>query len=234
MTRALGVALLIAAAIAAAIVGLLYLFPPPQAHRRLVAPPSAAPAGPARVSVLLGETPERAVVVKRRFSGDKQADFTDRSFAAALGVPEGRWRFVEVWVINRTEGDLRSLERPPTVSGTDGIQLALAPLRDLLPPPGRRTSRAEMLVSALAPDPAVPLRNGRFRRTVYAMPASVGFRDLASADVDGVRLGSRETTEEALESFLERPKPDPIAALMTPGDAPATSSRVSGRTEDSR
>ena len=90
-----------------------------------------------------------------------------------------------------------------------------------------------MFLKALAPDPSQPLRKGCFRRTVYAMPAGVAFQDLESADVDGIRLAPREVTEDALEGFLERPRPDLLAALAKPLEAPA-SRTVHAATEESR
>jgi hypothetical protein len=94
--------------------------------------------------------------------------------------------------------------------------VALKPLHNLAPAGGFGPAAA-MVAADLAPDPAQPLRKGAFRRTVYALESAASFRDLVSAEVDGVRLAPSETTEAALETFLERPRPDLIAALANPG-----------------
>jgi hypothetical protein len=89
-----------------------------------------------------------------------------------------------------------------------------------------------MLIADLGPAPAGPLRKGAFRRSVYAMPDGTSFADLAGAEVDGIRLELRETTEAALEAWFERPKSDLLAALDQ--TAPAAASRAQASTEDSR
>jgi hypothetical protein len=217
MTRALTVAVIFAATLAVIVVG-FFLFPKAsRLHRREALAPERAGSS-SRVFVLAGETPDLAVVLKARYSDPERARFTDRVLAEKLGAPAGKWRFVEVWVVNRGPNEVRSLGAPPAAARADGAALSLVPLRQLVPEGGAGRAAA-MLVGDLAPDPSQPLRKGAFRRTVYALDGAVAFRDLVSAEVDGVRLALRETTEAALETFLERPRPDLIAALARPEES---------------
>jgi hypothetical protein len=210
MTRALGIALVVAATLAVISVGFLVFHKPSPLRRREPSP--AVQAAAPRVPLLAGETAERAVVLKARQSDPDRAAFTDRALAEKLGARPFAWRFVEVWVVNRGEGDLVSLEAVPTAALAGGAAVRLVPLADISPPEGR-SGAAAMLIADLSPDPSRPLRKGAFRRTVYALDGAVAFRDLVSAEVDGIPLAPRETTETALETFLERPRPDLIAAL---------------------
>jgi hypothetical protein len=219
VTRALAVALVVAVALAALTVCLVLLFPGSRSYRRQPgSTPEPARHAPA-VSVLAAESPDRGIVCKPRFAEEDRAGFADRSLSRVLGLDENAWRFVEIWAVNRGSGDLRLLASPPVAAGADGSRTALIPLREAVRASGRTPApTAELLLAHLAPDPARPLGKGTFRRTVYAMPRSVRFRDLLSLEVDGMKLEPRETTVEALESFVERPRLDVIAALSAPAD----------------
>jgi hypothetical protein len=213
LTRALGVALVITVALAASTGTLLFLSSRGHPGRRPPAASSPAPAKPVPVPVLVAEASDRAIVIRPRHIGAGSPDFTDFTLGRALGVPDGRWRFVEIWVLNRGEADLTSLSTAPVLTGAGGAPVPLMPLRALLPPQGSGPARAEMLVRNLAPDSGRPLRKGGLRRTVYALPAAIAFGDLLSAEVDGLKLARRESTDLALDAFLERPRRDLIAAL---------------------
>jgi hypothetical protein len=230
MTRALAIALFGAASLAVIAAGFLVLQKPSPTKRR---PPEAArrvESAP-RVLVLAGQTAERAVVLKPRYADPAQADFTDRALAEKIGAEPGSWRFVEVWVVNRGQDDVASLRVPPTVTARAASSTALVPLRDL--DSAASSPAAAVHVRDLAPDPAVVLRKGSFRRTVYALASSIRFEQLVSAEVDGIALTPRETTEDAIEAFLERPRPDLIAALSKPEDSPGSRARTD-RLEESR
>jgi hypothetical protein len=214
MTRALAVAIVCTATLAVVVVGFLVFPKPARLHRREPAALERA-APPSRVFVLAGQSAERAIVLKARYGDPDRAAFTDRALADKLGARAGEWQFVEIWVVNRGPADLRSLEATPTASGPGGVGVVLKPLREIGGGDSRGAAPA-MLVADLAPDASQPLRKGAFRRTVYALDGAASFRDLESAEIDGVRLAPSETTEAALETFLERPRPDLIAALAKP------------------
>jgi hypothetical protein len=230
LTRALAVALVIAVALAAVTVCLVFVFPGARSWRRQPGPTAPPARISSRVPVLAAEDAGRAAVCKPRFPDEERAGFGDRSLAQALGLPGDAWRFVEVWVVNRGPADLPALVVPPAAQAADGSRIVLTPLREALRAAGKApTPAAELLLSHLAPDPSRPVGKGSFRSTVYAMPHSLRFRDLLSLEVDGMTLSPRETTVEALESFVERPRPDLIAALSAPAEG--SSSRAAAPEE---
>jgi hypothetical protein len=230
MTRALAIALFGAATLAVIAAGFLVLQKQSPAKRRTVeAARRVEPA--ARVLVLAGQTAERAMVLKPRYANPAQAEFTDRALAEKIGAAPGSWRFVEVWVVNRGADDVVSLRVAPTVTARGASSTALVPLGEV--DSASSSPAAAVLIRDLAPDPAVALRKGSFRRTVYALASSIRFEQLVSAEIDGIALAPRETTEDALEAFLERPRPDLIAALSKPEDSPGSRARTD-RMEESR
>jgi hypothetical protein len=233
VTRAIGIGLAIAAALAAVVAGAVFLLPRSTA-RRPPPRPEAPLAESLRVRVLAGESGDRAIVVKPRFAEPQRAGFADRALSKTLGVPEGAWRFVEVWVVNRGPGSIRSLEAPLVLRARDGAPIEARSLRALLPSGQAASGRAAMMAHALSPDPAEPLRKGALRQTVYAVPASADFESLGAAEIDGIRLEPRETTQEAIEAMVERPPRDLIAALSRPDDAAETRTGADTANEDSR
>lgn len=234
MTRALAIALLVFATLGA-IAAAFLTFVPSESRRRPPPGPwreergeSHKGRGSASVRVLAGETPGFAVVLKERCADRARAGFTDRALAEALGAP-GDTRFVEIWLVTRGDPSIEPAAAP-VIRRPDGTIGELRSLEALL---GGRTPdpRARMLIASLGPISKEPVRKGVFRRTVYALPPGTRFEDVASAEVPGVRLEPRETTEAALDSWFERPGPDLLAALDQ--DARATS-RSLASTEDSR
>lgn len=234
MTRALLIALVFAATLGAIVVGFLAFLPnghrrrphaPPEAGRRLTAPP---------VRVLAGETAARAIVLKERHVDPKRAEFSDRALAEAVGARPGDWSFVEVWTVVRDPNV--PPEGGPVVRSRDGGPTPLKMLAEILPEGATPTPRAKMLVAAWSAERVQlhPPGKGTFRKDVYALPASQPFADLVSADVDGIHLEPRETTAGALESFFERPKPDLLAALGKRDESPETRTRAEAASEEPR
>jgi hypothetical protein len=230
LTRALLIAVAAAAALAAVTAGVVYVFARTHPHRRPA--PAAEPVpGPIRLSVLAAEDAGRAIVIRPRAAGARDG-FSDPSLARALGLAPGTWRFVEVWVVNRGSADLASLATAPAVALRGGRSAPLRLLSELPAGSDPRPAGATMLARNLFPDPTRPLGKALFRRTVYALPEGAEFGDLLSAEADGLKLALRETTDLALEAFLERPRADVLAALSEQADGHASTRDASP--EDAR
>jgi len=144
------------------------------------------------------------VVARRRFASDDRQDFTDRSFAAALGMsPEG-WTFLELLVANDREEPVRGLDPAAlTFVADDGARVRGVDLRA----ESVETPSARLLLEVYAPPVARPLPARSMRRMVVAISSSASLNRLQSGSWLGVDLSRSVVRLEALEKWMNRSEP---------------------------
>jgi len=159
-----------------------------------------APSGATQVA-MSGAADGLEVVARRRFASDDRQEFTDRSFARALGMSPERWTFVELLVANDRDQAVRGLDPAELIFvDHDGARVHGKDLRAV----AVETPSARLLLEVYAPPVARPLPGRSMRRMVVAIPSSVSLPRLDSGSWLGVDMSPSVVKLEALEKWMNR------------------------------
>jgi hypothetical protein len=175
---------------------------------------------PSRVPVLAGVAGAHEAVLRPRYEDEGRWRFTDKKLAHSLGLPEDRYAFYELIVINGGDGPLRVNVGDLVVHGPSGSMTRALDLNIL----AQHRPEAAWILASFAPRGDLPLEAGRSRRVVFAFPRKLDFENVESGRLGPLDLRPGRASLATLESWLlaREPSPHLVERLLADAEPDAT------------